>query len=222
MDNKYIIDSNGRYTIYDNNTGEVLNINQDFNSSDKKNDKKKITKIMVDSMLSSAENLEDVDMKMLYLWLKSSNAFNKYNQVKLFGHWISMDFIALSRQHPLYYGYASRLLENTHTYTNILMKNKQTWITTWQDLYDIIGIKSRETRRKFKRYCLDNDIVRVDKTLRTKDSNKFTTRFIVNPYLMRKADHIGQIAVARFSDMARASVNTNAYALKYLELSGVI
>lgn len=211
-----------KYTLIDNETGEFLDINKDFVESEKQDCKQKITKLMVDKMLANTKSLEDVDMNMLYSWLKMSNAFNRYNQIRLFGHWISMDFIRMSELNPLYYGYASRLLENTHTFTNILMKNHQIWLTTWGELYEVVGIKSRNTRSKFKKFCLENDIIRVDKALRTKDSHKFTTRFIVNPYLIRKSSHIGQIAVARFSDVACASVNTNSYALKYLELTGVV
>lgn len=207
-----------KYTVIDNQTGEFLEI------SDKAQIKNnfKVTKKLVDKMLSEAKTIEDVDMDMLYTWLKVTKAFNKYNQVKLLGHYISMDFIKLSRENTVLYSYASRLLEITHTFTNIIMKNKQSWITTWTELYEELGIKSPNTQMSFKKFCIKFDIIRVDKTLRTKDSNKFTTRLIVNPFLIRKASHIGQVSLARYSDLAKGSINTDSYALKYLELTGII
>lgn len=206
------------YTVINSETGEFIDI------ADKAimKSKGKISKYIVDDMLKKAEKLEDIDMDLLYTWLKITHAFNKFNQVKLFGNYISMDFIALSRDNITQFGYASRLLEITHTFTNILMKNQRTWISTWAELYDELGITSKNTQSLFKKFCEINDLVRVDKGLRTKDANKFTTRLIVNPYMLRKSSHIGQVAIARYVDLAKGAVNTDSYALKYLEFSGVI
>lgn len=207
-----------KYTVINNDTGEILDIEYKPNLRENA----KVTKLMVDNMLSNANTLEDVDMDLLYTWCKITKALNKYNQVKLLGLYVSMRYIELSDKHPLYFGYASRLLNITHSFTNILMRNQKTWISTWGELYEELGIKSKRTQSEFKKYVLENDIIRVDKALRTKSSTKFTTRFILNPFLIRKSAYIGQIAISRFADLTKGSINVDGYAHKYLELTGVL
>lgn len=187
-----------------------------------KNTKAKITKCMVDDMLQNAETLEDIDMDLLYTWLKITKTVNNYGQIKLLGQYITTEYFNLSKEDVLLFGYTSRLLSCMNSYTNILMKNHKTPFRTWKEIYEHIGVKSKTTQTRLKQFCEKWDLVRIDKTLRTKDDKKFTTRFIVNPFLTRKGTYIGQIAIARFQDWAKEGINMNCYVYRFLQCVGVI
>ncbi len=207
-----------KYTIINNETGECLDLNNQVDVSRNT----KVTKFMLDKMLKNAKNLDEVDISMYYCWLKSRNLLNKYNQIKLDGHWVCVDFLKLGKANPCLFAYAAQLLEMSHTYTNILMKNKKTWITSWLELYEELGITNKKTRPNFKKFCTDYDIVRIDKTLKGKDENKFTTKLILNPFLMRKSSHISQPAIGRYADIAKNPNTMDSYVYKYLEIIGII
>lgn len=206
------------YTIINEDTGEMFELND---IKDKRG-KLKITKIMVDNMLKNAKTLEDIDIELLYVWLKITKILNTYNQVQIFGHYISIEYFKLSYVNVTLFGYTSRLVEYANTYTNILMKNHKTPFRTWKEIYEELGITNKNTQTKFKKFCETYDLVRIEKTLRTKDNNKFITRFILNPFIIRKCSHIGQIAISRFQDYAKESSNISSYAYRFLQCMGVV
>lgn len=205
-----------KYIILNEKTGELIN----FESLSSK-EKISITKKMVDDMLKNSKNIEDIDMTLLYSWLKVTKLVNEVGQIKLLGQYISIDYFKLSREDVLLFGYASRLLETMNGYTNILMKNHKTPFRNWKEIYVSLGVTSKTTQTKLKKFCEDFDLVRIDKTLRTKQDNKFTTRYIVNPFIIRKSAYISQIALARFQDCAKESININSYVYRFLQCVGV-
>lgn len=206
------------YTIINEETGEILELGV---IKDKKT-KAKITKAMVDNMLGNATCLEDIDVDLLYQWLIITKEMNKYNQVRILGHYITLDYLMLSYVDTVLYAYSSRMVEFANTYTNILMKTRKTPFRTWGEIYIALQIRSKDTQTKFKKFCEKHDLVRIDKTLRTKDDTKFTTRFILNPFLVRKCSHIGQIAIGRYQDYAKEGLTVNTYAYRFLQCFGVI
>jgi hypothetical protein len=206
------------YTIINEETGEIL----ELDIIKDKQSKSKITKAMVDNMLENASCLEEIDVDLLYRWLIITKEMNRYNQIHILGHYITLDYLRLSYVDTVLYAYSSRMVEFANTYTNILMKNHKTPFRTWGEIYEVLKITNTNTQTKFKKFCETHDLIRVDKTLRTKDNNKFTTRFILNPFLVRKCSHIGQIAIGRYQDYAKEGITINTYAYRFLQCFGVI
>ncbi len=207
--------------ITNHDTGEIFTVTEQVNQKRMK-ELPKVSKILVDRMLKQAKHVDDVDMDMLYMWLKISKAFNKYNQVKVLGVYITQDYFDLCEEDLTLAGYTMKLSKLMHPFTNILMKNRQTWIRTWTELYEEIGMTNTKTQTKFKKFCTEHDLIRVCKTQHKKDSSDVTTKLIVNPFLLRKSVHVGQLAIARFGDLVKESINVDPYAVKFLELSGVL
>ena len=205
-----------KYIIANEETGELI----EFETLTSK-EKVKLSKKLVDNMLLKSKTIEDIDISLLYSWLKTTKFINEFGQIKLVGNYINFDFFKLSREDVLIFGYTCRLIECMNGFTNILMKNHQTPFRNWKEIYINLGVTSKTTQTKLKKFCEVYDLVRVDKTLRTKQSNKFITRYIVNPFIIRKSAYISQISLARFQDCAKEGVNINFYAYLFLQCTGI-
>ncbi|MGL5960359.1 MAG: hypothetical protein ACRCZ0_00190 [Cetobacterium sp.] len=207
--------------IINHETGEVFIVDEKINQTRLKG-LPKVSKVLVDNMLKQAKHVDDVDVDLLFMWLKISKAFNNYNQVKVLGIYITQDYFDLCEEDLTLAGYTMKLPKLMHPFTNILMKNRQTWIRTWTELYEEIGMTNTKTQTKFKKFCTQHDLIRVCKTQHNKNASDITTKLIVNPFLLRKSVHVGQVAIARFGDLVKESINVDPYAVKFLELNGVL
>lgn len=67
-----------KYSIINNETGEIVNIDDILN---KKN--KHVTKQFVEHMIDNASNSDEIDLDVLYSYLRSNGELNEYHQIKL-------------------------------------------------------------------------------------------------------------------------------------------
>lgn len=205
------------FSLINEETGEILHIAEEMKTMGVD-----VSKFIVDKMLSEAKSLADIDMKVFYSYLRKSNRINQYQQVALLGAYIDLDRTQELTEGGVLFAYCYKMLGFMHSFTNVLKRNQKTDIQSWTELYEMLEITNPTTRTKFKKFCLSNDIVRVNKVMRCKDNNKLYTQFIVNPFIFRKAKHVGQVALSRFGDVVIGGVNTDSYAVKYLEFSDIL
>lgn len=205
------------YIVMDEETGEVI----DLKTLELKT-QKKIMKKMVDHMLTNAKSSEDVDMKLLYSWCKLTGNINDWGQIKLQGEFISTDYFNLSKEDVLLFGYSARLIGLANNYTNILMKNHKTPYKNWKEIYESIGISKRQTQLKFKKFCEKQDLVRKVKAFKESDDKKSITRYVLNPFIIRKGCFISQFTLTVFSDYVVEGKNLDTYVFKFLYQIGLL
>lgn len=211
------IDKKENWVLINEDTGEVI----DLNCLELKS-KKKVMKSMVDYMLKNAKSKEDVDMKLLYTWCKLTGNINDWGQIKLKGEFISTDYFNLSKEDVLLFGYSARLIELANNYTNILMKNHKTAFKTWSEIYEAIGVLNKSTQSKFKKFCEKYDLVRKVKAYKNVGDKKAMTKYVLNPFIVRKGSFISQFTLAVFSDCVSNGRNIDDYAFRFLNQIGIL
>lgn len=210
-----------KHIIIDSETGEIIDeevMNMQTNMSKRKI---KICKKIVDNMLEKASKGYELDKDMLYAWCKITNEFNGYGQVKLLGGYRNNDFEKRLVQDIIMTGYTMRVITLAHTFSGFLQKNRQTFIETWTQLYEEIGIgNSKATQSKIKKFLLDNHIIREFK-IGGRDG-KLVKRLILNPFLARKGSYTSQVTAMVFQDFIKEGINMSCYPLRWLQAMGYI
>ncbi|MGL6184676.1 MAG: hypothetical protein ACRC1T_04790 [Clostridium chrysemydis] len=210
-----------KHIIIDDETGEIISeevVNMKTNIS-----KRKITlcKKMVDDMLEKASKGEELDKDMLYAWCKITKEFNGYGQVKLLGGYRDIEFEKRLVQDIIMTGYTMRVITLAHPFSGFLQRNRQSFIETWSQLYDEIGIgNSKATQSKVKKFLIDNHIVREFK-IGGKDG-KLVKRLILNPFLARKGSYTSQVTAMVFQDFIKEGTNMSCYPIRWLQAMGYI
>lgn len=208
--------------IINDETGEILGeevISLNYNVTEKK---KRICKRLVDEMLERASKGEELDKDLLFAWCKITNNINIYGQVKLLGSYTDNATNKKLLEDVMLTGYTMRLVDVAHSFSCILMKNREVAIKNWTELYEMIDMPSTNKRhqQKLKKFLENNNIVR---TMKVKDMNgNNITKFILNPFLFRKASHSSQIALVLFQDYIKEGVNIGCYPLRWLQSMGYI
>ncbi|MDY2630075.1 MAG: hypothetical protein SOV85_01790 [Clostridium sp.] len=206
-----------KFTIVNEHTGEIYSFENDI---DKKM-KPKLTKYIVDKMLESAESLEDIDIDLLWQWMKMTDLVNRYSQFQVLGAYRSKEFEKMLAEDFTMLGYTTRIILLAHNFSNILMKNRQTSIKNWTELWECINCKDIRTQQKVKKFILKYDIVRE---LVAYDSNKNVKikKFVLNPFMFRHAQYTSQLAVATFGDKVAEGINMSTYIVRFLQATGII
>ena len=206
-----------RYDLINSETGEIV----DIKSMLKTKGKSKVNKTIIDAMLEQADNIGDIDKDLLYVWLKVTKEVNAYGQFKLIGEYRNSEFERRALDDIIVFGYINRILMLAHPFTCALMKNRQTKIETWTEMWEAIDCKNKLTQRKVKKFIADHNIVRegigreADKTVKFKN-------LYFNPFLLRKASYISQISINCFKDCAKESQNISSYVYRFLQCIGVL
>ncbi len=181
---------------------------------------KKINKIIVDKMIEDAQNNKGIDINMLYAWCKSTGDINDYGQIKLLGAWHDNNIWKEMLQDIVITGYTMRIIDITHNFSGIVMKNRQTPVKTWNELWESIQCSKRTTQQKIKKFLENNNLIRE---MRIYNKNKLLEkRLILNPFLIRQAQHASQLAIICFNDFIKENVNINSYPVKWLIALGYI
>lgn len=168
----------------------------------------------VDDMINSGV----LDPNILYSWCKITKQINQIGQMKLLGAYINLEFernIASNNVYML--GYTIRLEYITHHYNSFIMnRDRDKYISTWSELYDATRIKGNPTKLKFKKFLIDNNMIRVAK-IYDKLNNKYVKRFIMNPFFYRGSAYSSQIAISTFQDFIKEDVNISKYQVLWLK-----
>lgn len=204
--------------IIDEETGEIVMENKikiNCQTSDKK-----VNKLIIDKMIEDAQNDKEIDIKLLYAWCKSTGDINDYGQIKLLGAWHDDKIWKEMLQDIIITGYTMRIIDTTHNFSGIIMKNRQTPVKTWKELWEVIQCSKKATQQRIKKFLDNNNIVRE---MRVYNKNKvLEKRLILNPFLIRQAHHASQLSIICFNDFIKTNVNINLYPVKWLQSLGYI
>ncbi len=205
-----------KFTIINEETGEIVELKDIISCQNNV----KITKRMVDIMLSQSKNLEDIDKEMLYSWCKVTKQINNYGQVKLLGIQRQIELEKKMLEEGIIYVYVAKILYSAHPFSCAIMKNRKTKISSWTELWELINCKSRETQRKVKLFLINNNLVR--EVIINEGSSIKYRHFYLNPFLLRTSSYASQIAINCFQDCAKDGINMSTYAYRFLQCVGVI
>lgn len=178
--------------------------------------KNKITKKDIDLMIE--EN--NIDTFKLYQYLVITKQMNWHGQIRLLGNYINAYTQKQLLEDFTILGYIMRIVDKTHNFSSIVMKNRKTPIKNWGELWELINCNKPQTQSKVKKYLLDNKILKTMKI--SSMSNKLETRFILNPFLFRGANYSSQLAIILFSEYIKEDINISTYPLRWLESLGYI
>lgn len=201
-------------------TGEVLDENILTTKNKVNSPAMKLTKQIVDNMLKKASNINDFNEDMLYAWCKITKEINDRGQIKLLGGYINKETNTNMLDDITITGYTLRIINKAHNFSCILMKNHQTSISTWGELFEEISCKDRKTQKKVKNFLVDNRIIRDIKLKNMKGVDE--KKFILNPFLFRGASYSSQIAIMLFQDFIKEGINMKSYPLRWLQSRGYI
>lgn len=206
-----------RYELINFETGELVDIKNML----KNKGKSKVNRTIIDAMLEQADTIGDIDKDLLYMWLKITKEVNAYGQFKLIGEYRNGEFEKRALEDIVIFGYINRILMLAHPFTCALMKNHQTKIETWTEMWEMIDCKNKVTQRKVKKFITDYNIVREVIIKEADRTVKFKNLYF-NPFLLRKASFISQIAINCFRDCAKESKNISSYVYRFLQCIGVL
>lgn len=202
------------YTINEN-TGEIVN---ELYTEDK--DSNIVLKNTVDKMLANAKVSGDLDGKLLYQWCRIIRAINSRNQIQTFGNKLNDDIEDLLVEQGIVCSYVLKVIKLAHPFTHILKKTKKSQITTWTELWKIIGCSNSDIQQRVKSFLELNQLI---KAVPIKTVNGKTTKlFVLNPYLYKNASHAGQLACVVWQESAKPNININFYAYMWLVSQDVI
>lgn len=202
------------WTLINDETGEIINAG----SLNKKEKRNIITKSIVDYMLNNSKKLEDIDIELLYKWLKITKEINEFGQIKIIG---SQREEALEKkliEDATILLYTYRILYNTHPFNCSVMLNQRTKIKSWGELWNLIGCTKRSSQQKVKKFLIENNLLRE---IVITCKNKKMKQFYLNPFLLRRSQYSSQVALNVFQDCAKEGVNINFYAYLFLQCTGI-
>lgn len=204
------------YTINEN-TGEIVD---EFYTEDKTSNI--VLKNTVDKMLANAKVSGDLDGKLLYQWCRIIRAINSRNQIQTIGNKLNDDIEDLLVEQGIVCSYVLKVIKLAHPFTHILKKSKKSQITTWTELWEIIGCKDSVIRKRVRTFLELNKLIKVVEIKAEEDKRKSKNLFVLNPYLYKNASHAGQLACVVWQESAKPNININFYAYMWLVSQDVI
>lgn len=204
-----------QWVLVNEETGEIINTG----SLDKNNRKNIITKSIVDYMLNNSKKLEDIDIELLYRWLKITKEINEYGQIKIIGSQRNETLERKLIEDATILLYTYRILYNTHPFNCSVMLNQKTKIKSWGELWTLIGCTKRSSQQKVKKFLIDNNLIRETVVI---CKNKKMKQFYLNPFLLRRSQYSSQVALNVFQDCAMQYKNINFYSHIFLQCVGII
>jgi len=202
-------------TITNPETGEVLYEETIILKKDSK-----VTKAMVDKMLSEAKSEADIDTNMLYVWCRITKSINSYGQIQTFGNKLNDGVEDLLLEEGVVCAYVLKAIKLAHPFSCILKSNHKRFINTWKELYEAIGCRGRKEQIRVKKFLTDNGL--IDMFRINSGGREVVKRLVLNPYLYKGASHSGQIACILWQGYAKEGININIYAYRWLQGMGYI
>lgn len=206
-----------KYILIDNETGECFSVDEVVYKKSKH-----ITKQLIEHMIDNAENIMDIDINLLYSYLRSKGEINQYHQVKLKEMWCKDELFKIATDDEInLVGYFFNLLQYAHKWTNIIYDREgNNYAKDWKDVHATAGITNNGTKTKFKKFCEKHDLIRQVKLVTNKGSR--LQKMIVNPFLYRAREHTDVLAIAGFNDLCKSGVNIDKLTYIYLHIKGLI
>lgn len=154
--------------------------------------------------------------KMIYSYLRKTGEIDKFGFIKLSGTYVSNDIFKIGSEE----GVANELCKmiSLCSFRNRIKKTDTTECNIWSDLYEVIGIKNKNTGAKFKRVLIKYDIVRQSIFKNSKLGER--KQIIVNPNYFRHGTYVGQASIVAFRDVTLNKIHK--YSLFNLYLNGFI
>lgn len=207
---------NEKFTIINEETGEIY----DFENTILLKEKPRITKYIIDKMLETANNPNDIDSGLLYLWLKITKQVNEYGQFQVLGAYRDRAFEKEILKDITITGYIMRIIDLAHDFSGILMKNRQTSVKGWTELWECIDCKNSTTQRKIKNTIISMELIREYKCVGK--NGLIDKKLILNPFLIRKASYSSQLSIMMYKDKIKAGSNLSIYIIRFLQATGYI
>lgn len=178
--------------------------------------KNKVTKKEIDKMIED----KNIDINKLYQYCRVTNIINAQGQVQTYGHKLENSIEDLLVEQGIVCSYVLKVIKLAHPFTHILKKTKKSQITTWTELWKIIGCSNSDIQQRVKSFLELNQLI---KAVPIKTVNGKTTKlFVLNPYLYKNASHAGQLACVVWQESAKPNININFYAYMWLVSQDVI
>lgn len=158
-------------------------------------EKKTITKKEVSDILYTMDlcKIFSDELKVVH-WLYLNKEINEYNQVRLKGFNINKDFMVSCNKESNNIKYVIKLFSYISKYDNFIKKDRNNFITTWSELYELLGIHSGNTRHSFKSLMENTNFIRKVKVVGKGN------RLVVNPFLYRHSVYIDTPTISYFID----------------------
>lgn len=180
----------------------------------------KLNRKMIDTMLSKASNVSELDSSLLYSWCRIIGEINSRGQIKILGSQRDEGIEKKLIEDITITGYTMRIIDKAHKFSGFLMSNRKTFIKSWNELYSDIGCKSPKTQSKLKKFLTENKILRDFKI--GGDKGEMVTRLILNPFLLRKASYSSQVSIIVYQDFIKEGINMKTYPIRWLQSMGYI
>lgn len=212
----------GKMMLVDEETGEIIMNEINFRNLSL-NQKKGISKQQVDKMLHEANgDISKVDIAMLFSYCKMIKVIDNFNQIGMEGVWRDRDVEKCLTENIDLIGYVFKMFCSSNKYSNFIKINHVVFVEKWTQLFELVGISlnSKRTQQKFKKYLVENDLVRVYTHIGRDGKKK--NKFIINPFKYRNSYFVSELAISQFQDYIETGVNISDYAVKYLEVKETI
>ena len=204
------------YGVINLDTGEIV-----ANNVERTITKGKVSRAIVDDMIRRANCIEDIDEELLNKWLFVIGEINKTNkdQYRLYGEMVDEELIFETATKNNMLVYVAKIVRLSHKWSNRLMVSERTGISSWKQLWEVLGCTSRATQAKARKFLLDNGLIR---TISINRKGIEETEFYLNPFLYRSRHFVNSIAIKVFKDFAKEAVNINTYTYRYLQKIDVL
>lgn len=198
-----------KYSIINNETGEIVNIDDILNKKSKH-----VTKQFVEHMIDNASNSDEIDLDVLYSYLRSNGELNEYHQIKLKQMWCKDELFDIVNDDELIFaGYFFNLFQYLNKWTNVVyLRDKSRASKNWTELYEANGHKT-----KFKQFCQKHDLIRQVKVVTDKGTR--LEKMTMNPFKFRGREYTGLFAIVGFNDLCQSDVNMSKIMYVYLRLN---
>lgn len=203
------------FLLIDEETGEIVKIKELL----KDKGESKISKHLIDAMIKQCGSIKEVDVELLYLWVKITKQVNLYGQIRLHGSQRDVDLEKEMIKDATILCYVYRILYSTHPFNSAIMLSEREKVSSWNQLWELIDCKRKSTRAKVKKFLTENALVR--EIVVYEGNKKKSRQFYLNPFLLRTSGYASQVAINCFKDCANL-VQLDKYALLFLQCVGII
>lgn len=203
-----------KYSIINNETGEIVNIDDILNKKSKH-----VKKQFVEHMIDNASNSDEIDLDVLYSYLRSNGELNEYHQIKLKQMWCKDELFDIVNDDELIFaGYFFNLFQYLNKWTNVVyLRDKSRASKNWTELYEVAGIRANGHKTKFKQFCQKHDLIRQVKVVTDKGTR--LEKMTMNPFKFRGREYTGLFAIVGFNDLCQSDVNMSKIMYVYLRLN---
>lgn len=207
-----------KYTLINTETGECYPIDDVVYKKHKA-----VPQSVIEKMIDDANSIKELDIDILYSYLRRNGELNAYHQIKLKKMWCKDELfnIATNKKEILLMGYFFNSFKYINKWTNVIYNLEGTQsISNWTELYSLLDIKDNNLKPEFKKFCIKHDLIRLVK-IETSKGTKLQ-KMIINPFLFRARQYTGLLSVIGYKDLCKSEENMSKIMYVYLKIGDLI